>query len=37
MSAATFARAALAESPVIVTVAPNGAYKKAADLSLIHI
>ena len=31
MSAATFARAALAESPVIVTVAPNGAYKKAAD------
>ena len=31
MSAATFARAALAESPVIVTVAPNGAYKKAAE------
>lgn len=31
MSAVQFPRPALAESPVIVTVAPNGAYKKAAD------
>ncbi|CUI89708.1 3-keto-5-aminohexanoate cleavage protein [Achromobacter xylosoxidans] len=31
MSAVNIPRPALAESPVIVTVAPNGAYKKAAD------
>ena len=31
MNAAALPRAALAESPVIITVAPNGAYKKAAD------
>ncbi|SSW70042.1 3-keto-5-aminohexanoate cleavage protein [Achromobacter agilis] len=31
VGAAPLARAALADSPVIVTVAPNGAYKKAAD------
>lgn len=31
MSAVNLPRPALAESPVIVTVAPNGAYKKAAD------
>lgn len=31
MNAAALPRAALAESPVIVTVAPNGAYKKTAD------
>ncbi|KAG0734209.1 hypothetical protein G6F23_012607 [Rhizopus arrhizus] len=31
LNAAALPRAALAESPVIITVAPNGAYKKAAD------
>lgn len=31
MNAPALPRAALAESPVIITVAPNGAYKKAAD------
>ncbi|MFY0476731.1 beta-keto acid cleavage family enzyme [Achromobacter marplatensis] len=31
MNASALPRAALAESPVIITVAPNGAYKKAAD------
>lgn len=31
MNAPALPRAALANSPVIITVAPNGAYKKAAD------
>ncbi|PQZ56462.1 class III aminotransferase [Achromobacter sp. MYb9] len=31
MNASVLPRAALAQSPVIITVAPNGAYKKAAD------
>lgn len=31
MNTTALPRAALAESPVIITVAPNGAYKKAAD------
>ena len=36
MSAVNLPRPALAESPVIVTVAPNGAYKKAADHPAVH-
>jgi 3-keto-5-aminohexanoate cleavage enzyme len=31
VSTAPLARAALADSPVVITVAPNGAYKQAAD------
>jgi uncharacterized protein (DUF849 family) len=31
LNASVLPRAALAQSPVIITVAPNGAYKKAAD------
>lgn len=31
MNASVLPRAALAQSPVIITVAPNGAYKKTAD------
>ncbi|MBB1595495.1 3-keto-5-aminohexanoate cleavage protein [Achromobacter sp. UMC46] len=31
MNASALPRAALADSPVVITVAPNGAYKKAAD------
>ncbi|MGN6657499.1 MAG: 3-keto-5-aminohexanoate cleavage protein, partial [Achromobacter mucicolens] len=30
-------RAALADSPVIITVAPNGAYKKAADHAAVPL